>query len=83
MVLEDHAVDGMYFKMLDHVELLMVEIFRSRYAHKTSTPPCAMKVVGEYYDSVMSDRSENQEEHPNDSLVEGALDANEYLMQQW
>ena len=83
MVFEDHAVDGMYFKTLDHVESLMVEIFGSRYARKTGTPLCAMKVVGDYYDSVMSDRSEKQEEHPDDSLVEGALDANDYLTQQW
>lgn len=84
MVFEDHATDAMYMKTLDHVESLLVEIFGMRYARRNPMPTCVWKLVDDYYESVMKGRGESfKEQHPDDDLVEGALDSADFLTQQW
>ena len=85
MVFEDHATDQMYCKAVDHLQALLVEIFGLRYSRRTPIPACAMKLVDDYYECVLKDRGESIDDyqHPDDDLVKGALDAADFLTQQW
>ena len=81
MIFEDDDSDAMYFKMINHAESILVEVFGARYTRNHPTPPCIFELVGKYHDAKKGmDNEATDEEFPDDELVAGAVDANDYLI---
>ena len=79
MVFEDDDSDAMYFKMINHAESIVVEVFGADYAGNHTTPLCVFGIVGKYHDFKrgMTEDSSSQES-PDDELVAGAIDGDEF-----
>lgn len=73
MIFEDDDSDAMYFKMINHAECILVDIFGARHVRNHPTPPCIFDVVGNYHDTKKG--MESSEEDPDDELIAGSVDA--------
>jgi hypothetical protein len=51
MVFENNDSESMYFKMMNHAESIMVEVFGARYCWNNPTPACIQGVVGNYFET--------------------------------
>ena len=74
--------DSMHSKLLHHIESILVEVFGSRYVRNYPTPHCVLEVVGEYHRFKTGIDEDGEVEQPDDDLVAGAIDANDFLTQQ-
>lgn len=72
MIFEDDDSDAMYFKMMNHADSILVEVFGARHVRNHPTPLCVSALVGNYHDTKRG--VEAAEEDPDDELVSGAVD---------
>ena len=80
MVFEDDDSKGMYSKLMNHAESIMVEIFGAKYAAHTAAPGCVYKLIGKYHNVKSGMEAEGSpHEDPDDELVANAIDGGEYL----
>jgi hypothetical protein len=79
MIFENDDSDSMYFKMLNHAESLLVEIFGARYATTRRPPGCLFELVGNYHSVKSGMEAEVLDDHPDDDLVANATDGGDYL----
>ena len=78
MVFENDDSDAMYFKMVNHVESVLVEIFGARYVRNFPPPSCVYNLVGRYHDTK---REMEEEEHPDDGFGAAAIDGKDYVLE--
>ena len=76
MVFEHDDSEAMYFKMTDHLEGVLLQIFGARYTRNHAPPACVNELLSNYHGT----KQEMEEENPDDELVAGAVDGNEYLL---
>lgn len=77
MIFEDDDSDAMYFKMINHAESILVDVFGARYVRNHPSPPCIFELVGKYHDTkkgLYDAENSANEEFPDDELVHGAID---------
>ena len=80
MVFENDDSEGMYSKLTNHAESIMVEIFGAKYAAHTVAPGCVYELIGKYHNVKSGMEAEGSpDEHPDDELVANAIDGGEYL----
>lgn len=82
MVFENDDSDGMYFKMINHVQSILVEVFGSRYARNHGVPACVNAIVGNYL-TIKSEMEGEDGEDPDDELVGRSVDGTDFLTQSW
>lgn len=81
MIFENDDSEAMYFKMLNHAESILVEIFGADYVTKQQRAPgCLYELVGNYHrvKGGMELDDGLQEGDPDEELVANAIDAGEY-----
>lgn len=83
MIFENDESDSVHSKLLHHIESILVEVFGSRYVRNCPTPHCMLEVVGEYHCFKTGTDDDGEVEQPDDDLVAGAIDANDFLTQQF
>jgi hypothetical protein len=80
MVFENDDSEGMYSKLTNHAESIMVEIFGAKYAAHTAAPGCVYELIGKYHNVKSGMEAEGSpHEDPDDELVANAIDGGEYL----
>jgi hypothetical protein len=82
MVFENDDSELMYFKMMNHAESIMVEVFGARYCRNNPTPACIQGVVGNYFET-KAQMEEEEEEDPDEDLVAKSIDGADFLTQSW
>ena len=73
MVFENDDSDEMYFKMMNHAESIVLDVFGPRYWRNHPNPTCINELVGRYHD-VKREMEEQEEQDPDEDLVAGAID---------
>lgn len=81
MVFENDDSESMYFKMMNHAESIMVEVFGARYCRNNPTPACIQGVVGNYFETKA--QMEEEEEDPDEDLVAESIDGADFLTQSY
>jgi hypothetical protein len=81
MVFENDDSEAMYFKMMNHAESILVEIFGAEYVTKQERAPgCLYELVGNYHrmKGGMEGEEELQDVDPDEDLVANSVDGEEY-----
>ena len=81
MVFENDDSEAMYFKMMNHAESIMVEVFGARYCRNNPTPACIQGVVSNYFETKA--QMEEEEEDPDEDLVAESIDGADFLTQSY
>ena len=83
MISEDDS-DAMYFKMTNHSESILAEIFGDRFVRNNPAPLCVQDLVGRYIQEGTKEEEEEEEEKDerDDDLVAGAMDGNSFCTQE-
>lgn len=76
MIFENDDSDEMYFKMMNHAESIVLDVFGPRYYRNHPSPTCINELVGRYHD-VKREMEEEEEADPDEDLVAGAIDGAE------
>ena len=74
MVFENNDSEGMYSKLMNHADSLMVEVFGAKYGAGGRSPSCVYKMVGNYHSLKSGIETEEFDDDPDDALVASALD---------
>lgn len=74
MVFENNDSEGMYSKLMNHADSLMVEVFGAKYVASGRSPSCVYEMVGNYHSLKSGIETEEFDDDPDDALVASALD---------
>ena len=69
--------ESVYYKMVDYTEALLVDLFGAESVRRHEPPNCLHRLVRAQYKTKME--MEEEDDHLNDGLVEGATDAKDYM----